>query len=133
MLLPETESAVVVLTNTMAYNDAADWIGQLLVETLLAAGSASPRNDYVRLAEASKRRALERYAELTEKIDEGRITGGPSRPLHDFVGRYVGFGRAYEIKIVENDNGGLDMLLRARESQRYYSRPITNLYVFLND
>ena len=29
MLLPETQSAVLVLTNTMALNDAADWIGQL--------------------------------------------------------------------------------------------------------
>lgn len=28
MMLPETESAVLVLTNTMALNDAADWIGQ---------------------------------------------------------------------------------------------------------
>jgi CubicO group peptidase (beta-lactamase class C family) len=34
MLLPETQSAVLVLTNTMAKNDAADWIGQLLIETL---------------------------------------------------------------------------------------------------
>ncbi|KAK3984501.1 beta-lactamase/transpeptidase-like protein [Cladorrhinum sp. PSN332] len=119
MLLPETESAVVVLTNTMAHNDAADWIGQLLAETLLAEGPTSSNNDYVLLAEASKRRALEMYAELTRKIDEGRTTGGPPRPLRDFVGRYVGFGGVYEIKIVETDDGGLDMLLQGRESQRY--------------
>ncbi|KAJ1669419.1 hypothetical protein EV182_008773, partial [Spiromyces aspiralis] len=69
MMLPETESAVLVLTNTMAPNDAADWIGQLLVETLL---DSPVRNDYVRLASESADRALKLYEELGQKIAEGR-------------------------------------------------------------
>jgi len=50
MLLPETESALPVLTNTMAPNDADDWIGQLLVKTVL---ESHLRNHYVRLTSAS--------------------------------------------------------------------------------
>ena len=115
MLLPETESAVLVLTNTMALNDAADWIGQLMVETLLE----SPfRNDYVRLASLSAERALEKYAELSRDVEEGREAGGPNRALSDYVGSYVGFGDIFRIEVVESE-GGLAMLFQGRESQKY--------------
>jgi len=115
MLLPETESAVVVLTNTMALNDAADWTGQLLVETLL---DSLVRNNYVRLASASAERALKKYAELTQKVEEGRKSGKPDRPLSDYVGSYVGFGGIFCIDVVEGDSG-LEVLFQGRESQKY--------------
>lgn len=57
MMLPETQSAVLVSIKTMAINDAADWIGQLLVETLL---DSPVRNDYVHLASMSADRALKK-------------------------------------------------------------------------
>lgn len=115
MMLPETESAVLVLTNTMALNDAADWIGQLLVETLL---DSPLRNDYVHLASVSADRALEKYSELSRKVEDGRVSGGPGRPLSDYAGLYVGFGDILSIKIEETQNE-LEMLLQGRESQRY--------------
>lgn len=34
-LIPSTRTAIVVLTNSMSNNDAADWLGQLLLETVL--------------------------------------------------------------------------------------------------
>ncbi|KAH8817178.1 beta-lactamase/transpeptidase-like protein [Xylogone sp. PMI_703] len=106
MMLPETETAVLVLTNTMALNDAADWIGQLLIETLLG----SPvRNDYAHLASASADRALQKGR---------KKVGGPDRALGDYVGLYAGFGGALCIKVIENGNR-LDMLFQERESQKY--------------
>ena len=101
MLLPETQSAVLVLTNTMALNDAADWIGQLLVETLL---DSPIRNDYVHLASLSADRALKKYAELTQKIEEGRESEWPCRALSEYVGSYVGFGGIFRIEVVESEN-----------------------------
>ena len=41
-LIPETESAIVVLSNSLALNDTPDWVGQLVLEELL---DASERND----------------------------------------------------------------------------------------
>lgn len=76
MLLPETESAVAVLTNTMALNDAADWMGQLLVETLLG---GPVRNDYVRLASMNVDRALKLYSKLNVEIENGTTPGGPPK------------------------------------------------------
>lgn len=115
MMLPETESAVLVLTNTMALNDAADWIGQLLVETLL---DSPVRNDYVYLASASAERALKLYAELGRKVEEGRSPRGPGRPLSDYVGSYVGFAGVFCIEVVDGENG-LEILLQGRQSQKY--------------
>ncbi|KAL9093885.1 MAG: hypothetical protein Q9165_003808 [Trypethelium subeluteriae] len=115
MLLPETESAVLVLTNTMAFNDAADWIGQLLVETLL---DSPVRNDYVHLASASSDRALKRYTELSQEVEKGREFEEPDRPLSDYVGSYVGFGGVFRIEVAESENG-LEMLFQGRELQKY--------------
>lgn len=118
MLLPETESAVLVLTNTMAFNDAADWIGQLLVEALL---DSPVQHDYIHLASVSADRALTKYAELSQKVEEGRVSGGPDRLLSDYVGLYVGFGGIFRIEVVEGENG-LEMLFQGRKSQQYQLR-----------
>lgn len=115
MLFPETESAVLVLTNTMALNDAADWIGQLLVETLL---DSPYRNDFVKLASLSADRALKRYIELTNMIEEGRVKDGPSRSLSDYTGSYVGLEGLFRIMVVEK-HGQLNILFQERQSQRY--------------
>ncbi|KAM7183967.1 Beta-lactamase/transpeptidase-like protein [Naviculisporaceae sp. PSN 640] len=117
MMLPETQSAVLVLTNTMAPNDAADWIGQLLVETFL---DSPVRNDYVHLASVSAARALEKYAELGKVIEKGRVSGGPTRGLNEYLGSYVGFGGLFRIDVRLQEGGqDLEMLLQGRETQKY--------------
>jgi CubicO group peptidase (beta-lactamase class C family) len=118
MLLPETESAVIVLTNTMALNDAADWVGQFLVETLL---DSPVRHDFIHLASVSASRSLQKYAELTEKVEEGRQSGGPPRDLNKYVGTYVGFGGLFHIEVAENE-GELAILFQGRQSDKYALR-----------
>ena len=54
-LLPETESGVVILINSMAQNDAADWLGELYLEAILGNPDS---HDYVKLAEVSAEAAL---------------------------------------------------------------------------
>ena len=48
-LVPDTESAIVVLTNSLALNDTADWVGQLVLEELL---EVPERKDYIRAVES---------------------------------------------------------------------------------
>jgi hypothetical protein len=115
MLLPEMQSAVLVLTNTMAKNDAADWIGQLLIETLL---DSPIRHDYVNLAALSAERAMEKYQELEEKIESGRTGGKLNRELGKYVSNYVGFGGIFSIQVVQGKSG-LEILFQGRDSQRF--------------
>ncbi|ORX98936.1 hypothetical protein BCR34DRAFT_606757 [Clohesyomyces aquaticus] len=112
MLLPETQSAVLVPTNTMAKNDAADWIGQLLVEILL---DSPVRNDYEKPATVISMRAVEKYKELEINVEEGRSGAHPFRKLSEYIGKYVGFGGIFSIEIVEGEKG-LEILFQARES-----------------
>ncbi|KAK4163851.1 beta-lactamase/transpeptidase-like protein [Cladorrhinum sp. PSN259] len=121
MLLPETESAVIVLTNTTTRNDAAHWIGQLLVETLLAKENDSqPRtNDYVRLAVESVSKARKKYEELTQDVQIGAVSGGPKRKLKEYVGMYVGIAGSFALEIVLDDDGKLEMRMQGRKTQGY--------------
>jgi hypothetical protein len=50
ILIPDTESAIVILTNSLSLNDTPDWIGQLILEEVL---DVPERNDYIRAAESS--------------------------------------------------------------------------------
>lgn len=44
MVVPETDTIIVVLTNSITKNDCADWLGQLILEYLL---DAPENNNYV--------------------------------------------------------------------------------------
>jgi CubicO group peptidase (beta-lactamase class C family) len=115
MLLPETESAVVVLTNSMALNDAADWIGQLLVEKLLA---SPKRNDYAQLASLSAKRAIEKYEKLTNELEAGKDLSKLPKDLGKYAGSYVGVGGVLliDIAVVEDS---LQLRLQGRKSQTF--------------
>jgi CubicO group peptidase (beta-lactamase class C family) len=115
MLLPETESAVVVLTNSMALNNAADWIGQLLVEKLL---DSPIRHDYVHLASLSAKRAVEKYEELTNELEAGKEPSKPPKDLAKYAGSYVGVGGVFliDVALVE---GSLELRLQGRKSQAF--------------
>jgi Beta-lactamase len=42
ILIPDTKSAIVILTNSLSLNDTPDWVGQLILEELL---NVPERND----------------------------------------------------------------------------------------
>ncbi|KUJ07020.1 beta-lactamase/transpeptidase-like protein [Mollisia scopiformis] len=133
MLLPEAESAVVVLTNSMALNDAADWIGQLLVEKLL---DSPIRNDYARLASLSAKRAIKKYEELTNKLEAGKDLSNPPKDLAKYAGSYVGFGGVFLIDIaVVKDS--LELRWQGRKSQalplHHYREDVFSWFLTFDD
>ncbi|KAL7947296.1 beta-lactamase/transpeptidase-like protein [Trichoderma barbatum] len=84
-LLPEYEAAAIVLSNTVTGNDATDWIGQLLIQTLLD----NPwRNNYPFLASVSALNARQKYFEVAEKIKQDGQPGGCKRALDQYRGLY---------------------------------------------
>ncbi|CAP92499.1 Pc13g14300 [Penicillium rubens Wisconsin 54-1255] len=116
-LFPETQSAVVVLMNTTATSDAADWIGRLVIEGLF--DFAKP-TDYVDLAEEGKRRTLERYATLHKRLTEERIQGAPPLPLECYVGKYKNEDYKYMLEVTLNLESQSDLMISFRPgSQRY--------------
>ncbi|KAL1621772.1 hypothetical protein SLS54_005295, partial [Diplodia seriata] len=82
---PATESAVVVLTNSIAMGDAADWISQAVVQTLLG----SPEdNDYVKWARSGRETILRLYEHLEQQITEGHDPTTKPESLEPYIGRY---------------------------------------------
>jgi CubicO group peptidase (beta-lactamase class C family) len=72
-VLPETGTVVVVLVNSSPKNDAADWIGQLLVERAL---DCAEKNDYVALARESAAAYDAMWAQLPKDMQEAREPRG---------------------------------------------------------
>lgn len=83
-LLPETKSAVIVLTNTRTANDAADWIGQLLLQTLLG-GSLSLFPVQVSIDSAYKQ-----HEDVFNRLVKANEPGIPrSRSFNKYAGIYA--------------------------------------------
>ncbi|QGI66470.1 hypothetical protein CEK26_010427 [Fusarium fujikuroi] len=86
-LFPETETVIVVLTNSLALNDAADWIGQLIIEEIVKVLSEL-RIDFIGLAEAAVTENLKWYPRVLDELEKGRKAGTSPRPLTEYVGTY---------------------------------------------
>ena len=103
MLIPETETVIVVLTNTLALNDVADWVGQLVLEAVLDVPK-DQRNDYISAAETSRATTAKWYATITEELLREQKNGTSPRDLQDYVGTY--WDSAHLFKIVVTEESG---------------------------
>lgn len=117
-IFPETQSAVVVLMNTTAMSDAADWIARLLIEGLF---DFTNPTDYVRLAEEAKRRKIERFATLHNRLAEERIQRAPPLPLKCYVGKYDNKDYKYRLEITLSPESESDLMIsfRGLDSKSY--------------
>ncbi|EJP60755.1 penicillin-binding protein [Beauveria bassiana ARSEF 2860] len=78
-LLPDLDSAVIVLTNSLALNDVADWVGQLVIEELINVTS-DLKNDFISLAEKAVAKNLEWYPSVVEDLKKGQKSGTQPKP-----------------------------------------------------
>ena len=85
ILLPETNSAIVVLANTLSNQDSADWIGQLLLESLL---DVPQSNDYIALAEEAASTFESFFPKMHHALAEERIQGTIMRSPDSYVGQF---------------------------------------------
>ncbi|KAJ5950271.1 uncharacterized protein N7479_008684 [Penicillium vulpinum] len=117
-IFPETQSAVVVLTNTTATSDAADWIARLLIEGLF--DFANP-TDYVKLAKEAKRRTQEQFATLHDRLAEEQIQGAPPLPLECYIGKYNNGDYDYMLEVTLSPDSESDLMIcfQGHDSQRY--------------
>ncbi|KAL9584282.1 MAG: hypothetical protein Q9212_002225 [Teloschistes hypoglaucus] len=95
-LVPSTRTAIVVLTNSMSNNDAADWLGQLLLETVL--DNPEP-DDYVELARRSVENSNALWSQMAYEHENLRIPDTPVRELSEYVGSYYNVVRSWHMEV----------------------------------
>ncbi|KAK1827811.1 beta-lactamase/transpeptidase-like protein [Podospora conica] len=125
-LFPSTSSAVVVLTNSLPLNDAADWLAQAYISALF--DFPSPAN-YVSLAKESCREKIQRMDAIQPTFDEIRRThpgDKPRFPLASYAGRYFNSAGNFFIDVRPhpgaNPESSLQLRFQGRETQGYELR-----------
>lgn len=121
ILIPDSNSAIVCLTDSPAKVDVPDLVGQLVLEEVLGVPD-SDRNNYVRVAETYASVALDSYNELREAIENKRSKWTWKRDLSDYEGTYRHESSNFEIVVeikVSKGKERLYWLLQGRESERY--------------
>lgn len=117
ILHPETETAIVVLTNALGLNDVPHWISQLILEEFLEV-PASERNDYVELAKASAAENLKWYPDLINELKGSQVVGTSPKPLSDYVGTYWDKDHIFKIVVtVEGDT--LSWAFQGLDSEKF--------------
>ena len=116
-LLPEIDVAVIVLTNSLALDDVADWVGQLVIEELLDV-APDLRNDFVALAEEAVAENLKWYPSVVEDLKQNQKTGTSSKPLEQYVGTYWDDLCIVKIEVIQESNK-LYWLIQGLEAEKF--------------
>ena len=115
LLLPDTESAIVVLTNTLGLNDTPDWVAQLVLEEMLEVPN---KNDYVAAARSSVAENAKWYPDTSEELSRNRKTDTSPRKLENYTGTY--WDAIHVVKIeVSLEDGKLYWALQGLRSEKF--------------
>lgn len=116
-LLPSSESAIVVLSNSISLNDCADWVGQLILEALL---DVKERNDYKKYAKESADAHLAKFPAMRESLESNRVPNTKSKPLDAYVGNYYNDIGDFHIEIASSQRSqGLQLAFQGLASQAW--------------
>ena len=83
--IPSTQTAVAVVTNSLAFMDPTNFIGQLIVLTILG---ESQLPDFVPLARLGRSVFLKSYQGLVELLESQKTSVAPQYPLTAYEGEY---------------------------------------------
>ncbi|KIW70018.1 hypothetical protein PV04_02329 [Phialophora macrospora] len=115
IIVPELEYVVVVLVNALAISDTADWVGQLLLQTIL---DSKTKNDYVHIAKESVKSALSFYGQVEADLARERVEGTSPRPLQEYCGTYWNLIENLRL-VISEANGALHLSFQGLESETY--------------
>lgn len=106
MLLPDTESVIVVLSNSMALSDVPDWVSQMVLEQLLEVPSHH-QIDFIKYAANAIRINLNWYSVISQALSDGlpTIVRLPT-DWAEFTGNYVDASGVFKV-VVSLVNGQL--------------------------
>lgn len=116
-LLPETGTAVVVLQNSLGLCDVADWVCQLLIDTIFL---GKPAQNYLSLSKQSVDKGVDRMNQVKYQLEQERIIGTKSRPLNAYCGTYFNRIKNWFIRIeFDKEKESLYLEFLGRSDERY--------------
>ncbi|KAK2740665.1 hypothetical protein FQN57_006035 [Myotisia sp. PD_48] len=116
-LIPDTQSAIVVLTNALAKNDCADWLAQLILEALLG---IHDKNDYEKIAEDSAWASINNWKAMEQRLAHNRTSGTtPTVPIASFVGEYYNEANNLFLEVFEDSNKDLHLCIQGDRRESY--------------
>ena len=102
ILLPETQTAVVVLVNTKAACDGSDLIANAVLDKLLG---GSGDYDFVEMTREAMDKASLRYSEQIAELESSKVSGTSPKPLKDYEGKYYWTSKSFFVDVfVEGDS-----------------------------
>ncbi|KAJ4356450.1 uncharacterized protein N0V89_004483 [Didymosphaeria variabile] len=114
-LIPETQSVVIALRNSLGPVDVADFAAELLIECLL---NVPKPIEYVELALGDTLKAFEYMDRIKHQLDQERIPGTVARPATDYVGTYWNQMHNWRID-VSHDEEDLFVSLQGPSARRF--------------
>ncbi|KAH9215717.1 beta-lactamase/transpeptidase-like protein [Leptodontidium sp. 2 PMI_412] len=114
-ILPETNSAIVVLTNSIAKNDAADWLAQLILEAFI---DNPEKNNYKLIAKESADGLVNKWHAMTKQLSDDRVANTTPRALSKYIGKYYNDAKNWLLDIYLQD-GDLWMCMQGTRAESY--------------
>ncbi|KAG5792706.1 hypothetical protein H9Q69_008231 [Fusarium xylarioides] len=117
-IFPETQSAIIVLSNAQALGDASDWTARAIMQELF---EFQPSIDLVAQAKLTARQALGLYARLMDDYIKNK-SQSEDADLNDKFGVYVNEGLKLHIDIrpTKNRDKAGEFFLNSMETQHHY-------------
>lgn len=114
-LIPSSESAIVVLSNSISLNDCADWVGQLILEALI---DVEKRNDYKKYAKESADAHLAKFPSMRQNLDANRVPDTKPKNLDAYLGNYHNHIGDFRIQITKSQQSkGIQLAFQGLDSQ----------------
>lgn len=114
-LIPSSESAIVVLSNSISLNDCADWVGQLILEALI---DVEERNNYKKYAKESADAHLAKFPSMRQSLDANRVPDTKPKNLDAYLGNYHNHIGDFCIQITKNQQSkGIQLAFQGLDSQ----------------
>ncbi|KAM0276626.1 hypothetical protein ACHAQH_006535 [Verticillium albo-atrum] len=128
MLVPGSQSVIIVLTNSVSQGDTADWISQLLLQAVL---DEKQPIDLEQLAERAAIRWRGMHQKLVDDLEKGRRPGSEEPSHQDLKGKYWHKSRAFYLEVLQED-GVLTFNLNGKPEQVHkLSHYSDDTFVFL--
>ncbi|KAF2105694.1 beta-lactamase/transpeptidase-like protein [Lophiotrema nucula] len=119
-MFPDSESAVVVLSNAKGLSDATNWIAQEIIQTMF---KLKPKIDILSEAKQYKARFKRWFeAKIQDPIKAGRQPNPDNRQVHDYIGEYSLKGyKKFKVQVSahKQESKKIVFKLNGRPSQRH--------------
>ncbi|MCJ1438933.1 hypothetical protein MMC27_008323 [Xylographa pallens] len=104
-LIPSSESAIVVMTNSFPLLDVTDFAGQSIISLLLG---EKPLEDVISLSESVRSASLASYARMNGRLENRKTGRLPQLPFSAFEGDYINRAGNFVLSVIAR-RGGLLM------------------------